>query len=58
MKTIEEKGLDFWSLLRIINQYDTWLSDELCMRNSSRDSEEYKIYKRCREKLTEIINTR
>lgn len=48
------KELDFWSLLKIINEYDHWLSDRLCSINDD-SNPTYNILRECREKLQGLI---
>lgn len=57
MMTNENKVLDFWSLLKAINTYDTWLSNMLisCVKEAG-SPDEYAMLRMCREKLQELLN--
>jgi len=54
----KEKGVDFWSLLKVVNDYDTWLRDRLCSFGTDYEHMpiEYQVTLECREKLQEFIN--
>jgi hypothetical protein len=57
----EKKELDFWTLLHMINDYDTWLRDNLCSLQAAGTEDietkyRYRYLKECRVKLQQILS--
>jgi hypothetical protein len=53
----QKEPVDFWGILRAVNEYDRWLSDMLCscVKNAG-SPDEYSMLRMCREKLQELLN--